>query len=68
MDRLVNLCYWYNKERFIDAWTTAGADKNLAEHLFKKFVQHDNGLDITGFYANLDNTNKRRFLFFLKVY
>jgi hypothetical protein len=68
MDKMVNLCYWYNRNRFIDAWMSTGADKNLAEHLFEKFIQHSNGLDIAGFYASLDKENRRRFLIFLKIY
>ena len=68
LDSLVQFCYWYEKDEFINLWMRAGADRSLAEHLFTKFIQHNNGLDITGFYANLDNTNKERFVAILRLY
>ncbi len=68
MEKLANICYWYEEKNFIEAWMKAGASRSLAEHLFAKFIQHDNGLDIAGFYYGLDNENRKRFLKFIKLY
>ena len=68
MEKLVKICYWWTKTKFIDAWVKAGASQELAEHLFEKFVQYDNGLNITGFWASLENENRKRFISFVKLY
>lgn len=68
MEKLVEICNFYRRTNFIEAWVKAGASQNLAEHLFEKFFGYDRGLDITGFYAHLDNENKKRFIGFVKLY